>query len=93
LRASFIVLGTLAAQAAFADVSAEEAAKVAERHLQTEPGLRFECHLTELAGTTQGESEHHVFLCMPDPASSRRARPKLVFVHKETKEVSIAEAL
>jgi hypothetical protein len=29
---------------------------------------------------------------MADPASSRRVRPKLVFVHKETKEVSIAEA-
>jgi hypothetical protein len=87
------VLGLAAARLALAEISAEEAAKLAERHLQVEPGLRFECHLTEPANSPQAESEHHVFLCMPDAASSRRARPKLVFVHKETKKVSIAEAL
>lgn len=77
---------------AWAEISAEEAARVAERHLQAEPGVRFECHLIEPANASPDGEEHHVLLCMPDSASQRRMRPKLVFVHKRTKEVSIAEA-
>jgi hypothetical protein len=93
VRAALAVLGLATVRLALAQVSPEEAEKLAERYLELEPGLRFDCHLTESPSTSQSESEHYVFLCMPDPSSPRRSRPKLVFVHKETKEVSVAEAL
>jgi hypothetical protein len=94
VRAALAVLGLAAARLAFAEISPEEAEKLAERYLEFEPGLHFDCHLTESPSTSQADSEaHYVFLCMPDPSASRRSRPKLVFVHKETKEVSVAEAL